>query len=66
MNDEKCTLCDGNGKLPCRGCGGSGKSKEMTGAIKSDSGWSSCATCNGTGEVTCPRCNGSGKKQHNS
>lgn len=61
MSEEKktCTRCNGNGQIPCPGCGGAGK-KELL-----KEGFSkivSCAGCSGRGIVTCGSCGGAGKK----
>jgi co-chaperonin GroES (HSP10) len=48
----ECKVCDGTGKAPCEGCGGSGRSATVESAR--------CATCTGAGSQTCPECGGKG------
>ncbi len=65
MSSEKqtCTRCNGDGQIPCPGCGGSGKLEQINESAKE--GFSkivNCAGCGGSGKRTCGACGGSGKK----
>lgn len=60
MADNSCPKCDGSGKVPCQGCGGTGGVKDYS--RKEEARWSSCSGCHGTGERTCTACGGTGKK----
>ncbi|MGC8666533.1 MAG: hypothetical protein ACP5VE_00255 [Chthonomonadales bacterium] len=51
-----CLACDGNGKVVCAVCGGTGKSKVILNEVQED-----CPHCNGTGQITCVECAGVGQ-----
>lgn len=51
-----CLTCDGEGKVVCHVCGGSGKSKVILNEVQED-----CPHCAGTGYVTCVECAGTGE-----
>lgn len=53
---HSCTVCEGDGKLTCKSCKGSGK--DSAGEFN---GSDACRTCYGTGWWICDNCGGSGK-----
>lgn len=57
---ENCSRCNGNGKIPCPGCGGRGAKSQNKGL--NETKVVNCSGCNGSGRVTCGGCGGSGKK----
>lgn len=57
-DSNKCTRCNGSGRITCPGCGGGGKRSINEGYNKTRI--VSCAGCNGSGVVTCGSCGGSG------
>lgn len=52
---KECRECNGNRKVPCFHCYGSGKGYGKDGK---------CNYCKGDGEATCPECNGTGKSKN--
>lgn len=65
MSSEKetCSRCAGRGQIPCPGCRGSGKLKQIKeGKREKLSKITNCAGCNGSGRRTCGVCGGLGKK----
>lgn len=54
--NDKCTRCQGTGKLLCPSCGGSGKTTYGYGGL------GNCPTCNGERYVRCSDCGGDGKR----
>lgn len=46
-----CKHCNGDGRVPCRVCVGSG-------LIMKNNRERICNRCNGSGDIACPRCNG--------
>ncbi len=56
---KTCFICRGSGRIPCRSCGGRGRSTSINskGKFKRDT----CLRCRGTGNVRCERCSGEGK-----
>ena len=53
---HSCTVCEGDGKLTCKSCKGSGK--DSAGEFN---GSDTCRSCKGTGWWICDNCGGSGK-----
>lgn len=71
-----CSRCDGDGKIECSHCKGSGYEPDDN-TDMSISGWveatvdavddvvsgpEECSECNGKGEIDCPDCNGTGEE----
>lgn len=54
--NNKCTRCQGTGKLLCPSCSGSGKTTYGYGGL------GNCPTCNGERYVRCSDCGGDGKR----
>ncbi|WP_251619837.1 DnaJ-like cysteine-rich domain-containing protein [Odoribacter lunatus] len=59
-----CTNCNGEGKIKCPVCGGSGREQYTDGYYASGEKrikTGHCSECQGYGKINCPECNGQGK-----
>lgn len=56
---EQCATCDGEGRVECSSCHGSGVNLDAEGDIDEEKG--PCPDCDGEGTPECPDCNGDGE-----